>query len=272
MKHRPGGIAQNSQGTCALCQRMTRLVKSHLVPKAAHRLMRHEDRTPRDPILIDGDVAVPTSQQVTCRLLCGACELRFSREGEERTLSVCRRGVEQFVLRDHLASLPTVARLVGRGSAVKVSGEVPVASLLHFAMGVVWKRSAGTWKLWGRRARHVPVLGPFEEAFRLYLLGEQPFPRHAEVILEVPVDDIVSGFVRYGDKGKTKAVPRTTAYQVAIPGLYFTVIVGKNIGGEVRECSLNGQGIVLLRPFEEMMSTTSILDAIKTSRPKGRWG
>ena len=257
---------------CALCLKRGTLRLSHLIPKAVSRLVRQEHGLPRNPVRVDGVTAVPTSEQVTGHLLCGSCEQRLSKCGEAQTLRICCRGQNSFELREAIEGFDPVARLSSSGWAVRVpvDGTVPVDALVHFAAGVVWKRSAGSWKLHGARSRE-RVLGPFEEQFRLFLMGDAPFPEHAALLLEVPSDQRCIGVLRYPDVARTVDSSRTHVHQLAIPGLHFSLFVGAHMDSQIQESSLTGARLILLRPLSEMISFKSLLGTVSGVQQKGRW-
>ena len=77
-------------GQCRLCLRSNvQLRDSHFLTAGIYRILRDENDANRNPWLLTGKTAVQTSRQLKARLLCGDCEQRFSKNGENWVLRHC---------------------------------------------------------------------------------------------------------------------------------------------------------------------------------------
>ena len=74
-------------GTCKLCRLSRELKDSHMLPSAAYKLIQGTTNDP--PIIINGELAIHTNQQIKAHMLCADCEERFSKNGESWVLQHC---------------------------------------------------------------------------------------------------------------------------------------------------------------------------------------
>jgi hypothetical protein len=74
---------------CALCKKSAKLKDSHFMPKAVYRaISKGFPEHGQDIILITGSdkTAVYTDKQAKKHLLCEGCELKFSKNGEDKVI------------------------------------------------------------------------------------------------------------------------------------------------------------------------------------------
>lgn len=216
---------------CALCLRERPLCNSHLIPKAAYRLIRKLSGA--SPVLITGKLVSQTDQQIHHHLLCEECEQRFA-VGERYALSQCDRG-RRFRLQEQIRNLKPLAE--GRDPNVYATAgasSLDVPLLTYFASSLLWRASVEVWRLWGQTM--TLNLGPtYNEEFRRYLLGETEFPAAAAIWISVASEDNPP-FVCVGPHLSSK----TTYYQyeMQIFGIRWSMFIGREIDARVqRMCS-----------------------------------
>ena len=90
---------------CGLCKLERKLFSSHLLPAAIYKLLRAEDAKDPNPVVISGDRARTTSEQVQKPFLCSRCEQRFNANGERVVAGQCAR-IDHFPLRERLKNVP----------------------------------------------------------------------------------------------------------------------------------------------------------------------
>ena len=97
-------LMKDKFGNCALCRSTAELQESHLIAAGFYRLMREEASGNPNPIVISGELARATSDQIKMGFLCRSCEQRFNRNGENYVLANCAHRDGNFGLRDILLS------------------------------------------------------------------------------------------------------------------------------------------------------------------------
>lgn len=209
---------------CKLCERRANLALSHFIPAGFYRLLRTADDTDPNPVVVQNGRAFTTSQQVTAHLLCTECEQRFSRGGENGVLNLCSRGSDEFRLRDMALGWSEVA-LVDDVSlrTIPAAHHDIAAQCSYFAASVFWRGSAQLWRA-GRNVIETSRLGPYEDQFRQYLLGNSGFPDCARLVLHVT-----------SNPQNVVMVPSATRHEgyirhkFHVPGLLFIIFVGKKL-------------------------------------------
>jgi hypothetical protein len=183
---------------------------------------------------------VQTSRQLKAHLLCRSCEERFSKNGENWVLRHCHRKDGRFPLAALLAARNPDISSAGTTTRVYYAANIPeinVAALAYFAASIFWRGSIYGWNEDGS----TPVtLGPSQERFRRFLMGEEDFPKDS--ILWVVVRD-ARGIDRltYAPIGERKG--NFHVYKFPMPGLGFSLSVGKNIPANHRQgCLVHGPG------------------------------
>jgi hypothetical protein len=229
-----------------------------------------KDENP-NPCIVSGGVEVQTSYQERARLLCHDCEQRLSKHGE------------QWIFRNGLkadGSFPLasfVAESVGRTwphvpEEIYPTASIPrvnASAIAYFAASIFWRSSVyqtGTSDLQVK-------LGPFEEAFRVYLMGQAEFPTDAVLSVTLRAMSPVSALVQW--PSKMQRFQGTHAHSFIMPGIAFNLFISRSIPPELRRlCFVRGQGNPLI--FSDVLEETikqragkAFRDADRNSRTVG---
>lgn len=238
-------------GQCRLCLRLgLPLQDSHFLPKGVYKILRDANAPNPNPYLLTETASVQTSRQLRMSLLCGDCESRLNRNGETWVLKNCLQNDGSFPLAAILSSKapdiespPNPTRLF---YAAEIDG-IDIPSLAYFAISIFWRGSIYPWNEDGS----YPVeLGPFQEQFRRYLLGEEPFPRDASLWAAVREGKDLDRLTHTPTLVRADGLH---AYKFPMPGLAFTLIVSKNIPTRHR-------ALCLVHGARNPIAVTSILE------------
>jgi hypothetical protein len=194
------------------------------MPKALYRLSRLSSRRNPHPVVVHDGIAVISAEQVSQRLLCRDCEDRFSASGEDPVLRHCNRGGGRFRLRDALRS--TEAEEARSGFSVhRLEGSLAplVAPHIYFALSIIWRAAAATWRFGGKPLERLS-LGPYEERIRRCLLGEEPVPTHARIVMQVLGSDSLGATSAFPYSSRVGDVFR---HKFSIPGEFFILFLGQ---------------------------------------------
>jgi hypothetical protein len=222
------GGEDREDGTCALCRKQRQLRDSHLLPAGIYKLLRDPDLRNPNPVVVTPKLASTTSWQVTARLLCHQCEEQFSRRGERYVLAQCARGQQGFPLRESLHKLTSVhTEVVG----TKTYGVYEVGSTLgehveeymYFAASVFWRACA---RKWVREWQKFSLGADYQEQFRLYLLGQGGWPKHAQLVVHVSSDEIVDFAIDPISLTRGAGTHRCKFY---VPGILFILFAGVGV-------------------------------------------
>lgn len=192
---------------CRLCLEVRDIQDSHILPKWVYRraVARKQGAPPSpvaQPIRLDGRTAVATNTQASEHLLCKACEHRLGL-WDDYASKITRQADGRFPALDGaLVGEVVEPGGVRLGLAPGIDGEL----LARFVCSVIWRASITSWREFDRVS-----LGPFEERFRRFLLGEASLPEEARLVLkllappgDLPVDQMAWGpiaRVEYGMPG-----------------------------------------------------------------------
>ena len=255
---------------CGLClAEVDSLQTSHLMPAGLYKLARHKDGSGApDPVVIGGGRSVVTSLQVAKPFLCKECEGRFAQR-ESWMLGQCARR-DGFRLRAWLEQGATL-RLPGRDVlAYNLDTAFAAATpyLEYFAASMFWRSGATSWRAGNYRVASIN-LGPYLEAFRMYLLGREPFPGHAALVGLVdsqPHPEVLMTFPHSGRKWPGHR------HMFAIPGVRFVLFVGKELPEGVRELAINTEGpkVVFFENFTRTSFHQGVLSLVRKSPPVGK--
>ncbi len=228
-------------GKCKLClQSDVELQDSHYLSKAIYKILRDEKARNKDPFLITKTAIVQTSRQLKRHLLCRPCEIRLNKGGENWVLRHCLQNDGRFPLAENLASAKPVLSAQGNPTRVYSAAEVPgvgIPQISYFAASIFWRGSIYPWNDDGS----IPVqLGPFQERFRRYLMGEELFPRDACLWVAVREG---KGVDRLTHVPMGARIGDLHAYKFPMPRLAFTLLVSKNVPAKNRTiCFACGPG------------------------------
>jgi hypothetical protein len=226
---------------CKLClQSVASLRESHFLSAGIYRILRDDNEKNPNPWVLSGKGAVQSSRQMTARLLCPDCEQRFSKFGENWVLKHCLHKDGTFPLASILSartpdlSLPPNPTKIYHASGMP---EVNIEALSYFAASIFWRGSIHPWNDDGS----IPVrLGPFQEQFRQYLVGQQAFPKDASLWVVVREGKEIDRLT-YAPIGARQ--DKFHAYKFPMPGFAFSMLVSKNIPTNHRErCFVHGPG------------------------------
>lgn len=234
-------------GQCKLCLKTKVIRRSHLVPRALYEMSRDTRAKKPDPVLMTRRVAVRTNRQIEDYVLCGDCEQRFNKNGEDWILRHVDNGKHFPLLQTLKLAIPFRAtqRIVAfSGAAVGIDTE----KLAYFALSVLWRSSVHEWRILGQTTS--VSLGVHEEPVRKYLLGEDAFPSDVHVLV-VACTDLASrgsfyvpGVLRHG---------LTMMYVLLTRGIYFRVHAGGRISPQMRElcCLCSPHKPIFMRDCED---------------------
>lgn len=217
---------------CGLCREEKQLRRSHFLAAGFYKAVS-QGHAPYDtaPVLMnipDGS-AVQSNFQSTKEFLCDDCERRFAQGGENHVIAKCHRKDGIFGCRDDLGRLPESAKSRGRsiwhGFALPASFNAKAYS--YFLLSVLWRASATVWP--GATGTVLGSLGPYEEAFRLYLVGEAEFPENVHINIYVNFEDNPTVFLAYPTFGDARFNGlRLKQHNLHVPGIRFIALVGRD--------------------------------------------
>jgi hypothetical protein len=183
-----------------------------------------------NPVAIRPGVAVASSDEVRQHFLCLECERRLNDGGERWVIANCYQADGKFPLYDNIITRPPlpVSPIVTLYESRGVPGIEP-EQLGFFAASILWRAGATDWR--NKRSPRIE-LGPYEDSLRQYLLGRTPFPKDAalRVILPTPALARLIATLPMPDR-----VDGVRSYKVFIPGIAFTMILGKHIPNSISE-------------------------------------
>jgi len=265
-------LAQYWRGKCALCLETTDLQDSHFLPKAFYKLARTAGETNPNPIVVNPNVAMKTSKQVSDFLLCAACEDRFNKSGESWMTSNCWRSDADFPLYFAIkAAKPAWASndfSVYKGA--EISG-VDVRKLTYFAMSVFWR---GGVHEFGPIAGHKPTkleLGPYAEELRQFLLGTAGFPSHVALAVTVSSTPETGRNEMMIFPWRKDHRPDMRQFSFVIPGVTFQMFTGKGMSKAIRDWCIvrSPANYIYMAPRMEEANLTNMAHLLAKSRPVG---
>ena len=219
---------------CRLCCQYPprlKLENSHFLSAGIYRILRDDKEKNPNPWLFTGKMAVQTSRQMKAPLLCWDCEQRFSNLGENWVLRHCLRQDGSFPLASILASRPPDLSSDKSSTRIYYTSTIPdinIPAMAYFAASIFWRGSIHPWNDDGS----TPVrLGPFQEQFRQYLMGRQPFPKDCCLWVVVREGQEI-GRLTYAPIGERKG--NLHVYKFPMPGLAFSFFSPRSCAKAVR--------------------------------------
>jgi hypothetical protein len=225
-------------GDCALClAKQVPLMDSHYIPAGLYKVSRQPQQTNPNPILVSATTAVTTSKQASDYLLCAQCERRLNDGGEHWVISNVWRDPSTFPLRESLLAAGAVPSdpdfIVFEGATIP---EVDTDKLCYFAASIFWRGAVHKWTIQNQENDRLP-LGPYKEAFRLFLMGGN-WPAHTALQVHVGngMEEFRNGttvfpYLRYHKSGFRQ-------FCFTVPGITFFLFTGKTIPEPIRQfCS-----------------------------------
>lgn len=216
-------------GICKLCLVQKELVDSHLMPRALYSYCRSADA---EPIKISSEIALSTSRQTKAYLLCSKCEGVLN-EGGEMWILPKLAGIDRksFPLYEIISS--EAPAFDEPDMKIYYGANIPgleIGKITHFAMGLFWKAGVHSWHKDGKTSRI--ELGPYAEKIRKYLIGDDAFPRH--VTLSVNVTEPSKAMNVFTDPDETfSREGGCRTHFCYVPGLLFILNIGRQISREL---------------------------------------
>jgi hypothetical protein len=227
-------------GRCRLCLAQdVQLRDSHFMSAGFYKLARDESRANPNPVLINEEVSLLSSEQATAYVLCGECEERFNSGGETWVLKNCWHSEVDFQLRSNLVAIsPSPLSTPAFTIIESVRSEaIDAARLTYFGVSIFWRASVHDWVLMRRHPKRLE-LGPYEEPLRLFLLELANFPSNALMIISVTsAMDRMRNMLMTFPFLKSRQ-PEFRQYRFTIPGITFQLFVGKNTPYALRRLSI----------------------------------
>lgn len=250
----------SNTGICALCKQTRILQNSHLMPKWVYRRLQRTMHGHGDPISVNNGSAVLTSKQVTTYLLCGDCEARFSeREDYLAALTETDATGRPKIVRD-------VTRLnTPRGVLVELGSAIDTQTLAYFAASVLWRSCAMSLDC---------RLGPYEQDFRSYLLGNADFPCSAAVGLSI----VESSLLTANPENWVTLPSSQHAHSVwlhgfIVCGLAFRCFVGRLLDPQMQKVCLvraSPKKYAAMLPADKLGDFRAAFDALAAATPRGK--
>jgi len=215
---------------CGLCKKEKELKKSHLMPKSLYGAIRNAFPKEGKEIVsakLEQRSANYSDYQVKKPFLCGSCEQRFNRKGENVVTRECHRGAEKFTLLDKVQSSEERYNLEGeRWIDPNKIESIDYQAYSYFALSVIWRASAGEWP------KNVGVLKntlgmKYEKLIRKYLLGESDFPNNIYTAVYVDRDEDCFPFMGFPTATKKNGYHHHIFF---IPGVKFSILIGSKVG------------------------------------------
>lgn len=219
------------RGQCKLCLENKDLVDGHLISAGIVKQLRAPLLSNPNPLTLTKKIAVQTSVPISDYVMCQECDGRLGQYGETWTIPNLAT-MESFPIGEALQKakpLMTIGRLaVFEGKSIH---EIDMESLSFFGLSMFWKCSAHPWRD-ATNGRIDIELGPYREQLRQFLHGDAPFPRNIALLVAVPTHEIMIGAYT-PRRGHERSFHNFVCY---VPGIEFTLCVGKTIPPEVRVC------------------------------------
>lgn len=135
--------------------------------------------------------------QVVDRLLCGECEQRLNRNGEDEVLRwlapKAKKG--KSPLWEALQGATPVFRNSDLAMYFASAFGISVERFAYFVLSLVWRAAAHEWPLPdGTRSARLD-LGEYSEPVRRYLLGDAGFPEHTYMTMALCTDEKAAGLL-----------------------------------------------------------------------------
>jgi len=202
------------------------------MPRALDNFCRLEEF---EPVLVRSDVLIPSSRQITHRLLCQPCENLLSQRGETWVIPRLARFEGGFPLVDLLLQqAPINSGFLPLVYSATKNPNIQRNKLIHFAIGIFWKASVHSWGA-GISEPHID-LGSGGEALRRFLLEEQEFtPNLALTVSVTPPSVQALPAFSAPERGSN---PDLESFYFNVPGLFFNLYVGEDIRARMGEFCL----------------------------------
>lgn len=258
-------------GVCALCGKFKNLKDSHFMPKAIYRYIRKGFPQHGENIVwISGTdkSAAYTDKQVKKHLLCANCELKFSKNGEDKVLPLIARP-NGFKLAKKIKSLEKLWHIKDESWCFPPN-EGLALSFMYFAISIAWRLSSTDWSAYGLPETKSSIRKGNMDSFYEFLLGNTGAPKNTYLAVYIDnqiVDTPLIGF---------PTVKNHDGYQhivFNIPGIKFSLLAGEDPGAGIRETfSINKMNVYFVsRSLKSHSDYHFMVDFLKNeSIAKGR--
>jgi hypothetical protein len=246
-------------GPCRLCRETGPLLDSHIFPKAAYRriLAGPDVEEPQSaPVRFTRESSILTNSQLHEHLLCHVCEGAFGKL-EDYAFPLLSQADGTF---PWLASVTPIVRTAA-GTLAAQSVAVDVERLSAFGASIFWRLSV---------TRYTSLrLGPYEEAFRVYSLGQTAFPASARLAVTlIDHSRVTFGRVdRLFGFHNAKREHGYTLHQLAILGVDMKLYVGALLPPSLDLLSFPHSKRVFVRSADELAK--ELAPQLATSPAKG---
>ena len=252
-------------GTCALCTKTRKLVKSHLFAKALNRLETPGVVDPR-PIMITSEAAELSRRGITSPLLCGPCDAQLATRGEEWMIENAFDGKSFRLLEKLRLAIPVAAysRPGVHGYSADWLG-IDTCKAAYFALSMLWRTSIRQWWIPGNETIFVGLNDSYSEDLRRYLRGETGFPQNVAVRMTICSDRLSHGMFVPPCEIFDETYRRPTYGFVAM-GLIFDSAVGEDIPHQIlQQCCVRSQRKVVFMQDCSRITFHLMQLALKTS-------
>jgi hypothetical protein len=173
----------------------------------------------QDPHVLTAKERKPTSHQVKDYVLCGECEGRLNKNGENYVMRLVTKRSGQFPLLDTLNAIPTPLKMPKwtAYSAAQTPG-IDRTKIAYFALSIFWRASVHTWTQESGEKTSINLGKKYNEQIRRYLLDETPIPKSANLLVAVCTDkESQKTFFVPGENQKAK----DRSFGVMVRGIFF---------------------------------------------------
>lgn len=251
------------QGKCGLCKKNNNIVDSHLISRSIYKTLNEMSYSINQPILLNQKKAISISEQISSYFLCNACEQRLSKLGEDHVIRYIYKGKNKFKIHDILKENKPTEKVEKtfwyRSNQIST---INFDHFLHFASGVFWKASAGSWNFLGNSLLNNKIGKKYQEQFRKYLLGDCPFPDKAALTMTVSNEIEPPNCIIFPQRCKCEGIFQHRFY---IPGVEFVLWIGNLISNDIKNISLSHSsgGCIL----SNSLSKSTLINTAKSMVP-----
>ncbi|WP_200177336.1 hypothetical protein [Ectothiorhodospira shaposhnikovii] len=258
---------------CELCGEFSALKKSHLMPKSIYKAIARTFQ-PHDSAPVwasrSQKSAYYSNSQITKRLLCGACEDRFNKNGEKYVVGKCMKNAQTFELKRLLnCSSPSIHV---NGSSYFDPKDIPKLNsekFIYFAASIVWRVTVTDWGNDDISNLENALPNEFKRPLQQYLLNKAEFPKniYITVCVDDDVDPVPIMSLPSGD------IENDMHLSFFIPGIKFNVFLGANADLELSSTlsSLGINMIYMYRSFRESYEYQQMKHLVNSElSPKGK--
>jgi hypothetical protein len=231
---------------CKLCGLMKELCDSHYLPKRLYGFLRAEQLKNPNPLMEVAGELKQVSVQYRGYAFCEECEDLFSRHGEKWALAnIPHNYAAAFPLQQAINLLkPTFKSKDLVLCDVNGVSAFDIKQLVYFGMSIFYKGAVHEWRTIAGVTAPKVSLGTLEEPVRKFLLNEGPLPDDTEMVLVIDVWPY-EGILQAAYPACESHLEECQRYWFYIPGLFFSLCLGKNIpaGGRLRNAAKGTIGL-----------------------------